>query len=127
MTGTSARAEATRCMSEPNGAVVGVIAVDHRESFRRAGRQVVSATPGFAWLAEAASGEEAVEAAVQLRPGLALVEADMPGIDGRETARLLERVLPTAVVVLLSANGAPNLETLTPGTLRALWEARGPA
>ena len=108
-------------------APVGVIAVDHRESFRRAARDVVSATPGFAWLAEAASGEEAVEAAVQLRPGLVLVEADMPGIDGRETARLVERVLPNGVVVLLSADGAPSLETLTPGALRALWEARGPA
>ena len=113
-------------MSQPKGAVVGVMAVDHRESFRRAAREIVSATPGFAWLAEAASGEEAVEAAVQLRPGLVLVEADMPGIDGRETARLLERVLPTAVVVLLSADGAPNLETLTPGALRGLWEDQKP-
>ena len=100
--------------------------MDHREPFRRAAREVVSATPGFALLAEAASGEEAVEAAVQLRPELVLVEADMPGIDGRETSRLLERVLPAAVVVLLSADGAPNLETLTPGALRALWEAHGP-
>jgi hypothetical protein len=31
------------------------------------------------------------------------------------------------VVVLLSADGAPDLEELTPGGLRALWEAHGPA
>jgi DNA-binding NarL/FixJ family response regulator len=105
---------------------VGVIAVDPREPFRRVAREVVSATPGFAWLAEAASAEEALEAAVQLRPGLVLVEADMPGIDGRETSRLLERAVPEAVVVLLSADGTPDLEALTPGALRALWEAREP-
>jgi DNA-binding NarL/FixJ family response regulator len=105
---------------------VGVIAVDHRELFRRAARDVVSATPGFAWLAGAASAEEALETAVELRPKLVLVEAEMPGIDGRETSRLLERALPGTVVVVLSADGAPNLEDLTPGGLRALWDAHGP-
>jgi two-component system, NarL family, invasion response regulator UvrY len=107
-------------------APVGVIAVDPREPSRRAAREVVSATPGFAWLAEAASAEEALEAAVQLRPGLVLVEVDMPGIDGRETAHLLQQALPETVVVVVSADGAPDLETLTPGGLRALWEAHGP-
>ena len=105
---------------------VGVIAVDPREPYRRAAREVVSATPGFAWLAEAASAEEALEAAVQLRPELVLVEAEMPGIDGRETSRLIERALPEAVVVLLSADGTPDLETLTPGVLRALWRRERP-
>jgi two-component system, NarL family, invasion response regulator UvrY len=103
-----------------------VIAVDPREPFRRAAREVVSATPGFAWLADAASAEEALETARQLRPGLVLVEADMPGIDGREASRLLERALPQTTVVVVSADGAPDLETLTPGALRSLWEAHGP-
>lgn len=105
---------------------VGVIAVDPREPFRRAAREVVSATPGFAWLAEAASAEEALEAAVQLRPGLVLVEADMPAIDGHETCRRLEQALPETVVVLVSADGAPDLATLTPSALHALWERHGP-
>jgi DNA-binding NarL/FixJ family response regulator len=107
-------------------APVGVIAVDPREKYRRAAREVVSATPGFAWLAEAASAEEALEAAVQLRPGLMLVEAEMPGIDGRETSRLIEKALPETVVVLVSADGAPDLATLTPGALRALWRRKRP-
>ena len=105
---------------------VRVIAVDPREPFRRAAREVVSATPGFDWLADAASAEEALESAMQLRPELVLVEADMPAIDGRETARLLERALPETVVVVVSADGAPDLETLTPGGLHSLWEAHGP-
>jgi DNA-binding NarL/FixJ family response regulator len=105
---------------------VGVIAVDPREPFRRAAREVVSATPGFTWLAEAASAEEALDAAVQLRPGLVLVEADMPGIDGRETTRLLEQAVPETVVVLVSADGTADLAALTPGSLRTLWEAHRP-
>jgi DNA-binding NarL/FixJ family response regulator len=107
-------------------APVGVIAVDPREQHRRSAREVVSATPGFTFLAEAASAEEALEATVQLRPDLVLVEADMPGIDGRETVGLLEQAVPEAVVVLVSADGTPDLEALTPGTLRALWGRRRP-
>ena len=107
-------------------APVGVMAVDPREPARRAARELVAATPGFAWLADAASAEEALEAAVELRPGLVLVEADMPGIDGRETKRLLEQALPDVVVVVLSVDGAPDLETLTPSGVRALWNTHGP-
>jgi two-component system, NarL family, invasion response regulator UvrY len=107
-------------------APVGVIAVDPREPYRRAARELVSATPGFMWLAEAASAEEALEAAVQLRPGLVLVEAEMPGIDGREASRLLEQALPDTAVVLVSADGRPDLGALTPGALRALWEGGRP-
>ena len=80
---------------------VGVLAVHHREPIRRAAREVVSATPGFGWLADAASAEEALEAALERRPGLVLVEADMPGIDGLEASRRLKAVLPAAVVVVL--------------------------
>jgi DNA-binding NarL/FixJ family response regulator len=105
---------------------VGVIAVDPRESHRRAAREAVTAAAGFAWLADAASAEEALEAALQLRPGLVLVESKMPAIDGRETARLLGRALPETVVVLLPEDGTPDLSALTPGMLRALWEANGP-
>jgi DNA-binding NarL/FixJ family response regulator len=107
-------------------APVGVLTVDPRETHRRAAREAVSAAPGFTWLAEAASAEEALEAAIQLRPALVLVESDMPGIDGREAARLLGRALPEAAVVLVPDDGTPDLAALTPGGLRALWEAHGP-
>jgi DNA-binding NarL/FixJ family response regulator len=101
---------------------VTVLAVDHRERFRRAARELVAATPGFTWLADAASAEEALEAGVELRPELVLVESAMPGIDGREAAQLLRQALSSALVIVLSMNGNPDFEGLTPGGLRALWE-----
>jgi two-component system, NarL family, invasion response regulator UvrY len=119
---------------------VGVIAVDHSEAFRRAARATVSNTAGFQWLAEAASAEEAIEIALAVRPDLALVELDMPGIDGLETARRLTRALPDVIVVLVSADGSPPddgvvsgsgaaaflaKDELTPSAMRALWERHG--
>lgn len=119
---------------------VGVIAVDHYEPFRRAARASVSGSAGFEWLAEAASAEEALEIGVAVRPDLALVELDMPGIDGLETARRLTRALPGVVVVLVSADASPPddgdisgsgaaafvaKDELTPSALRALWERHG--
>jgi DNA-binding NarL/FixJ family response regulator len=99
---------------------VRVMVVDHRESVRRAARDLVANTPDFTSVGEAASAEEALENAVQLRPDLVLVEADMPGIDGLETSQRLEAAVPETVVVLLT-------ETLTPTGLQTLWRENRPA
>jgi DNA-binding NarL/FixJ family response regulator len=101
-------------------AAVEVLTVGHDDAFRQATREVVYATPGFESVAEAASAEEALESALPLRPHLALVAADMPAIDGVETARMLTDALPETVVVLVH-----HQDDLTPISLRALWEEHG--
>ena len=116
---------------------VGVLTVHPDERVRRESRVLVAATPGFDAVGEAGSAEEALELALELRPGLLLVGAHMPGIDGYETTRRLLASLPDARVVLLhdgtEPNGASIRETgaigtaqvgeLTPAILRALWES----
>jgi chemotaxis response regulator CheB len=106
---------------------VGVMVVDHREPFRRAAQELVADTPEFTWLGETASAEEALETAIQVRPDLVLVEAELPGIDGLETSKRLEEALPETVVVLLTAKRDLTLETLTPTGLQALWRDHRPA
>lgn len=115
---------------------VAVLIVHPAEETRRAVRALVSSAPGFDGRGEAASAEEAIELAVALRPGLALVSASMPGIDGLETSRRLVALLPRLVVVLLygsaepsrtelavaSAAAAVQVDALTPASLNALWE-----
>jgi DNA-binding NarL/FixJ family response regulator len=119
--------------------IVGVMTVDDEESFRRAAREVLNATPGFEQVAEAASAEEAIEAAVPLRPDLVLVAVGLPGIDGFETSRRVRAAVPEAVVFLvhegkqpdadaIASSGAAELlrkEALTPTTLHALWDKHG--
>lgn len=119
---------------------VSVLIVDDQDSFRAATRALVASTPGFEPSGEAASGEEALEAALALQPDLILVDLAMPGLDGLETSRRLHAALPAAIVVVTSADDAPvpsessasygaaaflPKEALTRGALRALWEEHG--
>lgn len=115
---------------------VSVLTVHHEEDVRRAALAVVGATPGFMSVGEAATAEEALELAVALRPALALVGLKMPGIDGLETSARLVAAVPDATVVLLYDSREPNghalagvqaatalhTDSLTPESLRALWE-----
>src|SRR6185295_16004766 len=60
--------------------------------------------PEFA-MATAASGEEALEVAVRLRPDLILLDIMMPGIDGYETCRRIRAIpaLANTKIIMVSA------------------------
>jgi DNA-binding NarL/FixJ family response regulator len=118
---------------------VTVLAVDDQETFRRAARSLIAATPGFEQVGEAASGPEALELATDLRPDLVLLDVRMPGMDGIETARRLAAVDPDAMVVLISLEELPELpssvsslgataylrkQDLSKRALRDLWSSR---
>jgi DNA-binding NarL/FixJ family response regulator len=88
---------------------VAVLIVDDQAPFRRAAGAVVAATPGFEVVAEAESGEAAVEAVERLAPDLVLMDINMPGISGIEAARRIAASHPRTVVVLLSTYNADDL------------------
>ncbi|MGZ4595350.1 MAG: response regulator [Actinomycetes bacterium] len=81
---------------------VRVLVVDDQAPFRRAMAAVVEETDGFVLVAQAASGEESLELARDLRPDLVLMDVHLPGIDGLEAARRLGAGDVPPVVLLLS-------------------------
>lgn len=119
---------------------VAVIAVDDQPFFLGVARDVVRATPGFRWVGDAQSGEEAIEAVGHLHPDLVLLDVRMPGIGGIEAARRIAGEHPETVVVLISADdravvehdvaasGAAELigkQRFGPAMLRSLWQRHG--
>ena len=119
---------------------VGVLVVDDNAGFRRAALEVVGVTRGFEPLGDAASGEEALLLAADLRPRLILLDVYMPVMDGIETARRLITEDPGVVIVLISIDDLSDLpdEVRSCGAkalirkqdfgslaLRRLWDAHG--
>jgi two-component system, NarL family, invasion response regulator UvrY len=111
---------------------VGVLAVDDQRIFLDVARDVVAATPGFHWVGGATSGEEALDAVSELAPELVLLDVRMPGMDGIETAQRIRERHPDVVVVLISVDESPAIESsgaaalvrkreFGPAMLRRLW------
>jgi DNA-binding NarL/FixJ family response regulator len=82
-----------------------ILIVDDHEAFRKAARAVLAAE-GFRVLAEAGSGEAALVAARELRPEIALVDIQLPDIDGFRVAEHLSREADAPVVILISIREA---------------------
>ena len=80
-----------------------VLVVDDSEVFLRAAASIISATDSLRLVGPARSGEEAVRLLPQLDPDLVLLDVNLPGIDGIETARRIREQSPRTVVILISA------------------------
>ena len=67
-------------------------------------------------VAQVARGDEVVAAAQASHPDVALLDIEMPGIDGLAAAALLHRALPECVIIIVTTFGRP-------GYLRRAMEA----
>jgi two-component system, NarL family, invasion response regulator UvrY len=120
-------------------ATVGVLIVDDQAPFRDVARTVVALSPGFDVVAEAASGEEAVAAAIERKPQLVLMDINLPGISGLEATKRIVDQRPGTIVILLSTYTRDDLpaeaascgaaryvhkEDFSPMILRETWDDR---
>jgi len=69
--------------------ILRILVADDHPMFREGVRNVVENTEGMTVVGEAATGEEAVKLALELRPDVVLMDIRMPGLNGIEaTARI---------------------------------------
>jgi two-component system response regulator DesR len=57
---------------------------------------------------EVSRGDEVVAAALEHHPDVALLDVEMPGIDGLAAARLLKEALPSCQVLMVTTFGRPG-------------------
>jgi two-component system, chemotaxis family, chemotaxis protein CheY len=79
-----------------------VLIVDDNSAFRAAARQLLE-RGGFTVLAEAGDGAEAVRVANEDTPDLAIVDVQLPDLDGFELAERLRTLDPAPKVILTSS------------------------
>ena len=85
-----------------------VLIVDDDARFRALARALLEAC-GYAVVAEAADGEEALAAVLRVRPSAALVDVQLPDTDGFTLARRLADAHPGLRILLTSMD--PTLAT----------------
>ena len=86
-------------MSEP----IVVLIVDDHAIVRRGVRGYLEAQPDIAVAGEAASGDEAVRLAADIKPDVILMDLVMPGMNGVEATRRVHQVSPGSQVIVLTS------------------------
>src|SRR5712692_2286065 len=88
---------------QENSHVIRVLLADDHALVREGTRRLLEAESDVEVVAEAASGEEAIEAALRLHPNIAVMDIAMPGIGGIEATRTIKAHCPETAVLVLSA------------------------
>jgi len=88
-----------------------ILIVDDNAGFRASARRVLE-EEGYLILGEAADGAAGVEAALELRPDIAIVDVQLPGIDGFEVARQISQGASAPAIVLVSSRDRADYGSL---------------
>ena len=99
------------------GSVIRILLADDQALIRGAFAALIGLEPDMAVVALVGNGAEIVAAALHSRPDVALLDVQMPGLDGLSAAAALGRQLPGCRVIVLTTFGRP-------GYLRRAMEAR---
>src|SRR5882724_5937583 len=80
---------------------VKILIVDDHPVFRRGLREIIKENSKFRIVGEASDGEAAMRLLLELKPKIAVVDIDMPRLNGLELARALRKMeLPVATIFL---------------------------
>lgn len=82
--------------------MIRVLLADDHPVFRHGLKALLGALPDVEVVGEGTDGEEAIRLALELRPDVAVMDLQMPGIDGVRATREIVRALPECGVLVLT-------------------------
>jgi two-component system response regulator DesR len=89
--------------------VIRVLLADDEELIRAALVGLLDREPDIEVVATAADGRQAIDRALANRPDVAVVDLQMPGVDGIGVITELGRLLPSCAGVILTGHGRPHV------------------
>src|SRR6266478_2384518 len=93
-------AHTRQCKSMP----IKLLIADDERLFRQSLKILLESGTDIKVVADAANGQEAVTGARETEPDLALLDVDMPKMDGIKAARLIGAVSPRTKILMLSVH-----------------------
>jgi hemolysin D len=92
--------------------IIKVLLVDDRRVVREKIKSVLRSCPDIQVVGIAAEGDSALEQLDNLDPDLVLLDLDMPGLDGIQTARIISQQYPQIQVIIVSSlENTPEITT----------------
>jgi len=88
-------------VTEP-GPVVRVLLADDHTLFRDGLARMLEKNPGLRVIGHATDGQEAIDLAGKLKPGVILMDISMPRVNGIEATRIIHREYPDICIIGLS-------------------------
>ena len=85
--------------------MIRLLLADDQALVRGAMAALLDMEPDLTVVAEVGRGDEVAAAAVQHKPDVALLDVEMPGLDGVAAARALRAALPTCRVLMVTTFG----------------------
>jgi two-component system, NarL family, response regulator DesR len=87
---------------------ISLLLADDQTLVRMAMAAMLDLEDDFCVVAQVGRGDEVVAAALRERPEVALLDIEMPGMDGLAAASALAQALPECRVIILTAFGRPG-------------------
>jgi two-component system, NarL family, response regulator DesR len=87
---------------------IRLLLADDQALVRGALAALLDLEPDLSVVAEVASGDQVVAAAQEHRPDVALLDVEMPGLDGLEATRALKQAVPGTRVLIVTTFGRPG-------------------
>ena len=92
----------------PEAGTIRLLLADDQALVRSALAALLELENDFEVVAQVGRGDEVVAAALDARPDVALLDIEMPGVDGIAAATALTRELPSCRVIILTTFGRPG-------------------
>jgi len=90
-------------------ATIRVFLAEDQVMVRSALVSLIELEPDLSVVGVAGRGDQAVERIVELRPDVAVLDIDMPGLDGLSAAELIRTKVPNCAALILTALSKPGM------------------